>query len=235
MLIRLSEVDAEIENLEENQHEVPLSIHNLEQQIANIKAQIGKVEEQKLTLEKRRGEHAEFVHTKSDWLKNREDQIKDLKTNKEFHAAQKEISLAKKNITDNETALTKCAEEIQTLESEIENAKATHQPKIDELNGLIKTEKSKLTDLQPLIEEKLKARRGVIVEMDPKILQVYERVRVKVTPALAKAEDFVCLECGSRMQPQLFNQLHICDTIHFCKNCKRILYLEESLQDSPVS
>lgn len=229
MLIRLSEIDTEIEKLEEDQHDVPTASHNLNQQIASLELEIHKIASQISEIEQRKKDLNETVQTKSEWLQNREEQIKDLKTNKEFHAAQKEISLAKKEITDSQTALVQLSEQIQLLTQQHESIKETNQPKINELRDLIKTEESKLTDLAPQIEAKLKLRRSLIVEIDTKILQVYERVRGKVTPALAKAQNFVCLECGSRMQPQVYNQLHICDTLHFCKNCKRIIYLEEVL------
>lgn len=229
MLIRLSEVDTEIEKLEEDQHDVPTASHNFNQQIASLELEIRKIANQISEIENRKKELNETVQTKSEWLQTREEQIKDLKTNKEFHAAQKEISLAKKEITDSQTALVQLSEQVQLLTQQHESIKGTNQPKIDELRNLIKTEESKLTDLAPQVEAKLKIRRSLIVEIDSKILQVYERIRGKVTPALAKAQNFVCLECGSRMQPQVYNQLHICDTMHFCKNCKRIIYLEEAL------
>lgn len=234
MLIRLSEIDSEIEKLEETQREVPLTIQSLQQQIASLQLEVNRLDRQKMEAENQKNKFSETIQNKSEWLKNREEQIKDLKTNKEFHAAQKEISLAKKEMMDAQTAINQINEQITKLQLEEASAKSSHQPKIDELIKLITVEKEKAVGIQPQTEGKLKLRRGLIVEIDSNALQIYERVRVKVSPALAKAEDCVCLECGSRMQPQLYNQLHTLETLHFCKNCKRILYIEEVLQQPSI-
>lgn len=225
MLVKLAEIDKEIDALQNEKQEIPKKIKKQKETLSILEAEQEALTQklENLTVQKREGE--EFVAEKKSWIVHRETQLKEIKTNKEFNAAQKEISMAKKEISDRETLLLGLIENSDQLIKKMEELKTKNEPQIAEINKLVIEEEAKLGIFDPQIDEKTKTRQSLIVEINEKALKEYELTRAKISPAVAKAENCTCTECGSRMQPQTFNQLFVCQTLHHCKRCKRILFV----------
>jgi predicted nucleic acid-binding Zn-ribbon protein len=47
---------------------------------------------------------------------------------------------------------------------------------------------------------------------------------------MSKADDGVCQSCFVRIRPQGFQEVKLALKIHYCSNCKRLMFHEPSLQ-----
>lgn len=229
MLLRLSEIDTAIEELEESRSLIPATIQELENKIATLTAEIKSAEDKKIELETSRRDSQGMIQEKKNWIESREGMVKDLKTNKEYHAALKEVATAKKEVSDRETQINTFDIQILDVTQKIETLKASHGPQIEAIQVQIQEQKKAYNDLTPDLEDKKKSRGGIAVEIDAKALMLYDQLRTRVSPAIAKAENTTCTECGTRIQPQLFNRLFTTSELLNCPRCKRILYVEEVL------
>jgi predicted nucleic acid-binding Zn-ribbon protein len=229
MLLKLAEIDTSIEELNETLAHIPDAVKALERQIQTIQTDMTSLESKRAGLEAQKKQAEDLITEKKSWIENRDNQVKDIKTNKEYHAALKEVSLAKKEVADNETKITTLIDQIAEAAKQIEDIKTANATQIEDVKKQIAEHDVKLAVVNPQIEEKRKSRGGVVVEIEQKWLTAYEQVRSRVTPAISKAENFVCTECGTKILPQLYNHLFTAAEIFTCPRCKRILYVEEFL------
>lgn len=80
------------------------------------------------------------------------------------------------------------------------------------------------SDQQFLLQVK-EERAGLVVALDPKLLQQYERIRKKWNGrAVADATDGRCASCQISMRPQYFQDLKKAEKLLTCESCGRILY-----------
>lgn len=229
MFLRLSEIDTAIQDLEESREFIPEEINELEKKIQTLENEVKSASNKKSDLEVSRRDCQSMIQEKQAWIESREGMVKDIKTNKEYHAALKEVSTAKKEVSDRETQITTLDVQILDVAQKVETLTASSTPQIEALHVQIQEKKKVYDDLTPDLEDKKKIRSGIVVEIDAKAMAFYEQVRTRVTPVIAKAENTTCTECGSRIQPQLFNQLFTTKDLLSCPRCKRILYVEEVL------
>lgn len=230
MLVALSEIDNEIFALEQEESGIPKNIQEFNNRTAELTLQTQELKIKLQDLEKQKNEDESFILEKKEWLNKREDQIKEIKTTKEFSAAQKETSTVKKEIADREILFLQHITGMESSQKEIQDLESKNAPRIEEIQNKIEDTQKKLAEIGPQISEKQKMRNGIAIEIKKEDLEIYEQIRKKVQPVLSKAEDCICTECGNRIQPQLFNQLYALQTLLTCKRCKRILYLEEILE-----
>lgn len=229
MFLRLSEIDTAIQDLEESRSFIPENISELEKKIQTLETEVKSTTDKKSDLEVSRSHCQSMIQEKKDWIESREGLVKEIKTNKEYHAALKETATAKKEVSDRETQITALDTQILDVTQKIETLTATSTPQIEALRVQIQELKKSYDALTPDLDDKKKSRNSITVEIDAKAMAFYEQVRSRVTPAISKAENTTCTECGSRIQPQLFNRLFTTSELLSCPRCKRILYVEEVL------
>lgn len=230
LLLRLAEIDLSLDELNESLGTIPEAVGELERQIQILCSDQQGLERKMTELNAQKTTSESLVREKQEWITGREDQVKDLKTNKEYHAALKEIAVAKKEISDNESKATTLSEQLAEIGKQLDALKSANDAQITALKQQIDVHNAKTGDISPLIDEKRKCRDDITVGLDAKILAMYEQIRQRVTPAISKAENTVCTECGSKIQPQLYNRLFTLAELLPCPRCRRILYVEEFLK-----
>jgi len=119
-----------------------------------------------------------------------------------------------------------------------------HAGRLKELTDLIRQKRSELKAAEKEVANQAEALKGEIVKrkverdklaqgIEPPLRQRYEMLferRNGLAVALAKAG--TCQGCRMRIPPQLYNQIQKHQTIQFCPNCQRILYVEPKTADS---
>ena len=68
-------------------------------------------------------------------------------------------------------------------------------------------------------------RQGVCSKLEPDLLKKYLMIKEQNQggPAVVPVKDAVCYGCNVNLPPQLYNELHRCETLKFCPNCQRII------------
>ncbi len=113
-----------------------------------------------------------------------------------------------------------------------------HAGRLKELTEIIKQRRGELKAAEKEVADQAEVLKGEIVtrkverdklaeKIEPPLRQRYAMLferRNGLAVALAKAG--TCQGCRMRIPPQLYNQIQKHQTIQFCPNCQRILYVE---------
>jgi hypothetical protein len=160
----------------------------------------------------------------------------EVKTNKEYQAMQKEMSVAEQEISDQETRMLERMEESDALAAELKTAEAalkSEQAEIARDRQALEAEReSAATELQRITDE----RGTVAAQVGREALAVFDRVaHGRKGQAMAEARDGLCTVCHVRLRPQVFNQARRNETIIQCESCQRILYFVPAPAPSPAT
>lgn len=227
-LLKLAEIDGQIFQIQEEKLGIPTFIKEAQNEISSLKKEADDRQKELEGLSQKRKDAHDFINEKNEWSDKRETTINELKTHREYQAAQKEISLAKKEIKDKQTEIDQISPRIDELIKQISELKEKSEPRTEELKQQIlqKNEKYEMADAH--IKESQAKRKEIIAEIkDNNCLRHYENVRKKIFPAISKLIDNNCGECGQRVMPQAINLLKVGTEMQLCRGCKRILYIEE--------
>jgi uncharacterized protein len=152
-------------------------------------------------------------------------QLMEVKTNKEYQAMQKEMTVAEQEISDLETRLLERMEEADGLAAELETAEdalSAARAEIDRVRQALDAEREQVArELERTAGER--ARVAALVSQEA--LAIFDRIaRGRKGVAMAEARDGLCTVCHVRLRPQVFNDARRNDAILQCESCSRILY-----------
>lgn len=231
-LLRLAEVDCKIDLIIKEQREIPSLVKEISAEIIALQKETNERKNHLLELQTQQKTITELLTEKKTWASDRETRINELKTNKEYQATLREISNAKRDIKTNEDALTALLPQIEEALKAVNEDSQENITRIETLKKSIDDYKLRFDSSKQILVEEKRNREILARDVaDQKLLAHYEQIHKRVSPVLAKAQDGVCCECGTRILPQVFNLLSVGDNIQTCNGCKRILYLEEALTD----
>lgn len=224
-LIRLQRIDTEAEEARRLIATVPERSAALSAQLDAAAATLERAKERKAqneagrrTIEKDR---AAVRARRSKYL----DQTMEVKTNREFHALQKEIEVADHEIArldDRDLELMVTADEIAAGLNAAEQA-------LKDAERTVAADREALRHDAAAAEARLKVlgveRAALAAELPPPVLQMFERVsRGRKGLAMAEARDGLCTVCHVRVRPAIYYDVRHNAQVLQCENCTRILY-----------
>lgn len=225
-LLALHRVDAEIEKLQSQKELLPVSLNRVRTRL----------ERQTLSLETKRDNLKALradAHATEVLLKGAEEEAEKLRgklntasTNKEYNALQHEIAekvADASRIEDQVLAamadIDALEEDIRTLEQAIGQIKHEHDQEAD---GIEKD----MAGLDAKIHALRDRRSAAAAEVDPEMLEEYERIAAKKgATALAAVVANACQGCFMHLTPQLCHVLKAGNRVVHCPNCSRLLYM----------
>ncbi len=222
----LHRVDSEIDKIDAQTELLPVSLHRIE---ARLNRQLQAIDHKRQRLKALRSQ----IHTKEVDLRAAEEQVdklsqqmRKIRTNKEFTALQHEIGIKRvdaSRVEDHILALMADIDQLQAEIKEIEQNVAQIQRELAEEQELVDEEAAKLAARRA----ELKRQRGAVARnVEPELLQEYERIAAsKGSSALAACVGRTCQGCFMQIPPQLDQDLHAGIKIVYCPSCSRILYL----------
>ncbi|MBF0104635.1 MAG: hypothetical protein HQM16_04835 [Deltaproteobacteria bacterium] len=233
-LLKLAEIDGRINKLKDEQDEIPRQVKDDSQDIITRQDLIEKTSRDITEKELTKKTLTDFIQEKNQWVTSREDLVKDIKTNKEYQAALKEVATAKKEIKDKETALQGLVPDLEAKVTELAKIKDENTPIIDTLKSKILQYKLRFEDLKLELaktrQERSEAKKNIT---NKDILNYYEKIHTRIEPAIAKVDNnCICTECGTHLLPQTYNLVAVGKEIQTCNGCKRIIYIEEILAEA---
>lgn len=227
-LLKLAQIDNKLDHFIREQEDIPESVRAISIEIVSLQNEADAKQKEFHDLENQKKEIQSFLQEKKQWIIDREARINELTTTKEYQAALKEVSLGKKEIKDKETILEALLPKLGAYSTEGVTTVEKLNAKIVELKNSIQQSKECFETLQTSIAEEKLARKQAVQEVTNKqALHHYEQIRRRVSPAISKAEDRICVECGTRILPQVYNLLTVGQSIQSCNGCKRILYIPD--------
>jgi predicted nucleic acid-binding Zn-ribbon protein len=211
----LSDVSKKLENLDSGLNEIEQSIKNQES-IAN-------------ELKKQYREHESDVKINLERNKKNQEKLRAVKTNKEYQSMLKEIEDVKTKNSVIEDKMLECLDRMDETDKIITAKKTEYS----QLSDQIKIEKENIEQEAGIDKKKLNeihlTRDQVSALLDTELFNKYEKIKGQHQSGLAvvPVKDAVCYGCNVNLPPQLYNELFRYDSLKFCPNCQRIIYLKE--------
>ncbi len=228
LLARLSEIDVELFEMQEELGELPSEVRTLEQKVReqlDIKTQTETLIEDLLTF--RSNAHITLLEINDKEI-HFADQQSAVRNNKEYDAMTKEIAAFKENkeVIQNELRTSVVKEEnlgsiLKVQENDYSIALQLLQDKESELKALFGDQNDELSTLE-------KERTDLVKQCDNDVLSMYERVRTFHPDAAVPLKRGSCSGCFRSVPPQVMVEIRKKQEIFMCEGCGRILLPEEN-------
>ena len=179
-------------------------------------------------IEKKRRDLEGSVEMTENRLKEFQGKLNQIKTNKEYQAAMKEVADTKRENKQTEDQILQIMTEVETVKKGATEAEEKLKVLLPEREREEAEMKATEEALQKEIVTLEAGRQECLQGIDPGVLAQYDKVR-KVRPeAVAFVIAGACLGCRMRIPPQLVIEIRKLRAVHTCPSCFRILYLEET-------
>lgn len=228
LLIGLQDCDIRIRDAQNKKKERPIRIERLQKELdqseSQLKAELNQLESDRRA---RRGSEQEIEELENRIIKSNI-KLNNIKSNKEYTAALKELAVLEKEKTLLEDGLIEIMEQIETLEQKCVSNKA----KGELLKENFEMERDEiLKELKALAEvlESLESERADFCKaVDEGLLKRYDILRQhKEGLAISPVVKGICQACHMGIPPQKFNELIRGDGLMSCPYCSRIIYWGE--------
>jgi predicted nucleic acid-binding Zn-ribbon protein len=224
-LIHLQGLDLIAERARRRIADMPAARASLDERIAARTAAVDAVKQRIADNQAARREIEKDLAAVQSRLSKFKNQLMEVKTNKEYQAMQKEMSVAEQEISAHETRLLERMEEADGLAVELKAGEAALKADQAEVAREIKRLDAERDDVERELQRTVAERQTVASQVSREALAVFDRVaHGRKGLALAEARDGLCTVCHVRLRPQAFNEVRRNDTLIQCDSCTRILY-----------
>ena len=224
-LIHLQELDSSAERHRRRATDIPIQQAALDERIAQRTATVDAVKARIAACQAARRDIEKDLAAVQGRLSKFKNQLMEVKTNKEYQAMQKEMSVAEQEIGNHETRMLERMEEADALAIELKAAEAALKAEQSE----IARDRQQLEAEKSTVEQELQRttaeRQTVVAQISKPTMVVFDRVaHGRRGIAMAEARDGLCTVCHVRLRPQIYNEVRRNDNIIQCESCTRILY-----------
>ena len=224
-LIRLQQLDSEIESARRRIAEIPGVQEALAARLEQATAAVADARHRLAASQTERKAIETEVVTIQTRLSKYKGQLLELKTNKEYTTMLHEIQVAEAAIRSHEDRVLERMEEAETITGEVKAAEAELKTQQAAIAAERKTLEAEASALQATADEKAAGRADAAQQLTPEALRLFEHVsKQRKGMAVAEARDGSCTVCHVRMRPQMFNEVRRAEALVQCESCLRILY-----------
>jgi hypothetical protein len=224
-LIRLQELDSTAERLRRRMADLPAAQAALETRLANLTAAVAGVKERIAASQASRRDTEKDLAAVQARLSKYKDQLMEVKTNKEYHAMQTEITAAETLVRREEDRLLERMEEAELFAAELKAAEAALKSGQSELKGSLQQMETDRVTTEQDLEKTGTERAQVAAAVSAGVLALFERVsKHRKGLAMSEARDGLCTQCHVRLRPQVYNELRRNESVMQCESCSRILF-----------
>ncbi len=228
-LIELQEVDTRLDELMEERGDLPLIVDELQAKLDVKKGELKRRKEELKSSKVRQRELELLLDELKEKLAKYEEQLYQVKTNKEYDAITTETDSVKEAQTESENELLAITEKLTELDSAISELDS----EVSKLKDELEENKTELqTTLSATAEEEnlLRQERDIVIKRSsPEIIKSYELVRkARGGQGIARISGNNCGGCFSFIPPQKVVEVKKMKKIYTCEYCGRILVWDES-------
>jgi len=230
ILVKLQKIETETDSIKLKLSDVSKRLENLDDGLKEFERTIEDQESIINELKKRYRNYESDAQMNLELEKKSQEKLRSVKTNREYQSILKEIEDIKAKNSKIEDEMIGCLDRMDETEKII----ATKKDEYLQLADSIKNEKVSINQEVEQGKKKLAEletdRKGVSSVAEPELLKKYFIIKEQNQGGLAvvPVKDAVCHGCNVNLPPQLYNELHRCETLKFCPICHRIIYLKES-------
>jgi predicted nucleic acid-binding Zn-ribbon protein len=224
-LYTLQQIDSQIDKIRIIRGELPLEVQDLEDEIAGLETRIANFKSEIENLQKQIEEKDNAIKESQALIKRYEEQLMNVRNNREYDALSKEVEFQKLEIELAEKRKNEAKDKIALLEEEIADATA----RLDERKKDLEAKKEELDDIVAETEkeeqELLKKSEENEKYIEERLLTAYKRIRKNARNGLAvvQIERDACGGCFNKIPPQHQLDIKLHKKIIVCEYCGRIL------------
>jgi predicted nucleic acid-binding Zn-ribbon protein len=239
-LILLQTCDNRIKTNQAKRDSIPERIKRLEESFEE-KSRIFNSRLEKLdSLEKEKRAVEKEIQVIESRAQKGQEKLNNIKSNKEYTAALKEIEDIEKERIKQEDMLLQVMETIEQLKKECIEIKVEKENLKKEFDAEKKEIEEELLELNEEAEGLMKQRAEYNCAVDSKMLKTYDLLRARrAGVAISAVVGGICQACHLEIPPQKFNELQRCNEMMSCPHCNRLIYWGEdefftNLLNSPI-
>lgn len=241
-LYKLQSILSEIDRIKILRGELPNEVKDREDEIVRFQTRIRKYEDEIQSLRDLIANKKADIEARSAKIARYEEQINNVRNNREFTFLEKEkefekleIQLAEKNIRDANTKIEEKTAEIEKTREELtDNEHILDQKKV-ELAEIVSETREQEEDL-------LKQAKAIEPEIDAYTLAAFKRIRKNARNGLGivTVERNACGGCFNRIPPQRQLEIKMHKKVIVCEYCGRIIIdaplagIEEKVAETPA-
>jgi predicted nucleic acid-binding Zn-ribbon protein len=230
-LVRLAEIDSLAKDIDDRLKGIPLELEERRAGVKRIEELLARQKAGITEAERLFTQQESDIASRNDQLGKSRSKSAKARTMREAEAAERELETVRRTIKDGEAERDRLKERIEKTRAglaEPENALAEQKAELELAEVAMA---AKLSELRIEREKTLVGRAEVAAKIDKAQLRVYDRLRTKLSPAVAEAVNETCSACRIAISPNRFQQLAKATEIMPCLHCMRILYVRASLAD----
>ena len=224
-LYTLQSIDTEIDKIKILRGELPLEVQDLEDEIAGLQTRVTNINDEIAAFDGSIKEKESLILDSKALMKKYDEQLKNIRNNREFDSLNKEIEfqtleieLAEKRIKEAKVSIVAKMDTISGAKMRLQDRSADLEAKNAELDGIIAETKKD--------EEKL-GKQSVVAEkvIDERLLNAYKRLRGSVRNGLAVVPVLrdACGGCFNSVPPQRQMDIAARKKVIVCEHCGRVL------------
>jgi len=227
-LVKLQKIETETNDIKLKLDDVSKKFDKLDAGLAEFEQTLEDEESYLNELKKKYRDFESDTQTNISRVKKSQGKLGAIKNNREYQSVLKEIEEVKAKNSIIEDEMIECLELTEKTEKSIslkmdELVQLVDQVKLEKEN--IKQEMAEGKEKFARLENDWKKMSSIV---EPELFKTF--IRVKETQvgeiAIVPVKDAVCRGCNMNIPPQMYNELYLGDTLRFCPNCQRIIYLE---------
>jgi hypothetical protein len=228
LLLELQTCDNLITGILRKKAEGPLKIKGLREDLDEIDRRNKETHDRLDTLKKERRGFESEVQELEGKIKKSGIKLSNVKSNKEYAAALKEIEDLKAMQLSLEDKILKYMEDMEGLEKDLQSRKKEKENATVEAEKLTLVVQQEMKDLDRQLEGLQQQRPHLIQSVEKGLLRTYSLLMERRGGlAVASVVRGVCQACHLGLPPQDFNNLLKGDAILTCPHCNRLIYWGE--------
>ena len=224
-LYTLQSIDTKIDKIKILRGELPLEVQDLEDEIAGLQTRVTNINDEIAPFDGSIKEKESLILDSKALMKKYDEQLKNIRNNREFDSLNKEIEfqtleieLAEKRIKEAKASIVAKMDTISGAKMRLQDRSADLDAKNAELDSIIAETKKD--------EEKL-GKQSVVAEkvIDERLLNAYKRLRGSVRNGLAVVPVLrdACGGCFNSVPPQRQMDIAARKKVIVCEHCGRVL------------
>ena len=232
-LYKLQQIDSKLDEIKVMKGELPMEVSDLEDDIAGLKTRAQRLNDTLADIDGEISRHRANIKESENLIQRYQQQLDNVKNNREFDALNKEIELQRLEIQLSEKKIREAtgthgikSESLAGINEKIDHRSKDLDLKKEELAGIIeKTEKEE----EKLVKDSEKARKDI----EARLLKAYDKIRTSYRNGLAVApiSRESCGGCFNKIPPQVQIEIGIMKNIIACEHCGRILVDESFINE----
>jgi predicted nucleic acid-binding Zn-ribbon protein len=233
-LLKIQELALEIQAARAVVDEAPAKIEEAESRFRERNAEYVAIKERYDAIEADRRQRSLELGGLEESRQHFQDSLMQVKNQREYAAALKEIDAVKARIGEHEESILHSMDEVETLKTDLE-ARAAH---IETERAIVDRERQEVeaavADAEARSERAAHERAAIEASLPPSLVASIKRVEEgRKGVFLVRAERESCSACHVRLRPQVYQEIKQASKIHICGSCRRYLYFEAAMHKAP--